>query len=89
MSDSKPQETKVTQLAPNRLALAEHAHQTWVAAPETGTPPEATLDPKYWSHYSVNPNMQMNMGDIILVKPEDVTYFQELLVRERDRNSVV
>lgn len=76
------EEKKVTQLSPNRLALAEHAHQTFVATPESGTPFEATLDPKYWAHYSVTQSMQMNTNDMILVKPEDGTYFAELLVRE-------
>jgi hypothetical protein len=84
----KPEETKVTQLSPNRLMLSEHAHQTWVASPETGTPPEALLDPKCWAHYSVNPNMQMKPGDLILVKPEDGTFFQELLVREVFRGGI-
>ncbi len=82
MSDVKPQETKVTQLSPNRLALAEHAHQTWVACPEPGIPADAMLDPKCWAHYARNPNMQISPSDIILVKPEDGTYFQELLVRD-------
>lgn len=88
MTDKTPQETKVTQLSPNRLATAEFAHTTWVAAPESGTPPEAMLDPKFWAHYSVHPSMQMNTGDIILVKPEDGTFFQELMVRERFRGGV-
>ena len=82
------QEAKVTQLAPSRLAHAEHAHQTFVATPEAGTPPEAVLDSKYWAHYSVNPNLQMNPGDMILVKPEDGTYFMELIVRSRYRGGV-
>jgi hypothetical protein len=77
------QEGKVTQLAPNRLQLAEHAHQTYVAYPEADTPPEAVLDPKYWAHYSVNHNTDMKPNDIILVKPEDGTYFMELMVRAK------
>ena len=81
MTDKPKQETAVTQLSPNRVQLAEHAHNTFVACPEAGTPPEAVLDPKYWAHYSVNPNMQMKPGDIILVKPEDGVYFMELMVR--------
>lgn len=85
---AKPQETKVTQLSPNRLMHAEHAHTTFVAHPETGTPPDALLDSKYWAHYSVNPSMQMNAGDMILVKPEDGTYFMELLVRSTYRGGV-
>lgn len=88
MSDQKPQETKVTQLSPNRMALAEHAHQTWVATPESGTPPDALMDPKCWAHYSVNQNMKVNVGDIILVKPEDGTYFMELLVRDVFRGGI-
>lgn len=84
----KPEETKVTQLSPNRLALAEHAHQTFVATPESGTPPDALLDPKCWAHYSVNPNMKVNDGDIIIVKPEDGAYFMELLVRNVFRGGI-
>lgn len=82
------QEGKVTQLAPNRLMLAEHAHQSYVAYPETGTPPDALLDPKYWAHYSVNPNTDMKPGDIVLVKPEDGTYFMELIVRAKAAGGV-
>lgn len=81
-------EGKVTQLAPSRLQLSEHAHQTWVAYPETGTPPDAVLDPKYWAHYSVNANTDMKPGDIILVKPEDGTYFSELIVRAKTTGAV-
>lgn len=89
MSDKKPQETVgMTQLAPNRLATAEYAHQTFVATPETGTPPDALLDPKYWAHYSVNPNVKINVGDIVLVKPEDGTYFMELLARDAFRGGI-
>lgn len=83
------QENRVSQLAPGRVMLAEHAHQTFVAAPETGTPFEALLDSKYWAHYSVNPNMEMKPGDMILVKPEDGTYFAELIVRTKYRGGVV
>jgi hypothetical protein len=89
MSDKKPQETVgMTQLAPNRLATAEYAHQTFVATPETGTPPDALLDPKYWAHYSVNPNVKINVGDIVLVKPEDGTYFMELMARDAFRGGI-
>lgn len=84
----KPEETKVTQLAPNRLQHAEHAHQIFVAAPEVGTPSDAVLDPQYWAHYSVNPNLQLKPGDHILVQPEDGTYFMELLVRSAHRGGV-
>ncbi len=88
MNEKAKQETAVTQLSPNRVMLGEHAHQTFVAHPETGTPPDALLDPKFWAHYSVNPSMQMNTGDVILVKPEDGTYFMELIVRSTFRGGV-
>ena len=81
-------EGQMTQLAPNRLMHAEHAHSTFVAAPETGTPPEAVLAPHYWAHYAVNANLAMKPGDHILVKPEDGTYFSELLVRSVSRAGV-
>jgi hypothetical protein len=77
------QEGRMTQLAPGRVMLAEHAHQTFVATPEVGTPPEALLASKYWAHYSVNSNTEMKPGDIILVKAEDGTYFSELMVRSK------
>lgn len=82
------QEGRMTQLAPNRLMLAEHAHNTYVATPETGTPPDALLDSKYWAHYSVNTSFLVKPGDIILVKPEDGTYFMELIVRSTYRGGV-
>jgi hypothetical protein len=82
------QEGKMTQLGPNRLMLAEHAHQSFVASPETDTPPDALLDSKYWAHYSVNPNLQLQPGNFIYVMPEDGTYFMELLVRSTYRGGV-
>jgi hypothetical protein len=81
-------EGKMTQLAPNRVMLAEQAHQTFVATPETETPPEALLDPKYWAHYSVHQHFDFKPGDIILVKPEDGSYFMELIVRAKTAGAV-
>ena len=83
------QENKVSQLAPGRVMLAEYAHQTFVAMPEADTPFEAVLDSKYWAHYAVNTGMEMKPGDIILVKPEDGTYFAELIVRSKYRGGVL
>ncbi len=77
----KPEETKVTQLAPNRLTLAETARNTWHVTPEAGTPIDAVLDPKYWAHYAVNPSLQVKVGDILQCFAEDNSYFAELIVR--------
>lgn len=82
------QEGRMTQLAPGRLLLAEHAHQTFVAVPEADTPPDALIDSKYWAHYAVNSTYELKPGDMILVKPEDGTYFAELMVRAVSRGNV-
>lgn len=82
------QEGKVTQLAPNRVLLAEQARNTWHATPESGTPADALLEPKYWAHYAVNHSMVIKPEDHIEVYPEDGTYFVELLVRDVTRAGI-
>ncbi len=81
-------ENKVTQLAPNRVLLAEHARNTWHATPEAGTPPDALLDPKYWAHYAVNHSVLIKPEDHIHAYPEDGAYFVELIVRDISRGGV-
>lgn len=82
------QEGKMTQLAPNRVQLVEHARQKWHATPETGTPPDALLDPKFWAHYSVNSNIVIRPGHLIECYAEDGAYFMELLVRDTSRGGI-
>lgn len=75
----------MTQLAPGRVMLAEHARNVWCATPETGTPIETLLDHKYWAHYAVNQSFSVKPGDRIEVYAEDGTYFVELIVRDVSR----
>lgn len=82
------QEGKMTQLAPNRVMLAEQARNTWHANPEAGTPVDALLDPKYWAHYAVSHSIVIKPGDRIEAYPDDGTYFAELLVRDVSRGGI-
>ncbi len=68
----------MTQLNPDRMKLAEHVRRDWCATPEFETPPEALLDPGYWAHKAAH----LTKGDIIHARPEDDSYFMELLVLE-------
>jgi hypothetical protein len=74
----KVQETVVTQLAPRRLQLAEHARNVHYVTPEPGTPIDALLDPAYWAHCS----RLFQKRDHIEVNAEDGAYFAELMVLE-------
>jgi hypothetical protein len=82
------QEGKMTQLAPNRVMLAEQARNTWHANPESGTPADALLDAKYWAHYAVNQSIQIRPGDRIEAYADDGSYFLELLVRDVARGGI-
>lgn len=81
MNEPNKQETAVTQLAPRRMQLAEHARQVWHITPEKDTPLDAVLEPKYWAHVS----MQMKPGDHIEVLAEDGTWFAELIAIDPGR----
>lgn len=82
------QEGKMTQLAPNRVMLAEQARNTWHANPEADTPVDALLDPKYWAHYAVSHSIVIRPGDRIEAYPDDGTYFAELIVRDVSRAGI-
>lgn len=83
MTDKPKQETAVTQLAPRRMQLAEHAFVTWHVTSEAGTPVEALLDPKYWAN-AVHSH-PINRGHRIEVDCEDGSYTATLFVREVGR----
>lgn len=83
MNEKAKQETAVTQLAPRRMQLAEHAFVTWHVTPENGTPLEAVLDPKYWAN-AVHSH-DMKAGHRIIVDAEDGSYTATLFVRETGR----
>lgn len=68
----------MTQLAANRLHLAEHRRNIFDVVPEHGTPFEELLKDGYWAHVSV----KMKPGDHIEVRAEDGSYYAELMVQD-------
>jgi hypothetical protein len=71
----------MTQLATNRIQLAEHMRNIWYVTSEHGTPLETLLDPKYWAHVSA----KFKPRDRIEVDSEDGSYFIELMVMDAGR----
>lgn len=84
----KPEETKVTQLAPNRIHGAEATRNVWCVTPEADTPPEALLDPRYWSHYSLAHGVRISIMDRLECFSEDGSWFVELMVRNVFRGGI-
>lgn len=68
----------MTQLASNRLELAETKRNVFHVTPEAGTPFEAVLTDKYWAHVSA----YLKPGSRIEVVAEDGRYWADLLVRD-------
>lgn len=71
----------MTQLATNRIQLAEHMRNIWYVTPEPNTPLDALLEPKYWAHVSA----KFRPRDRIEVDAEDGSYFAELIVADAGR----
>lgn len=83
MTDKPKQETAVTQLAPKRMQLAEHAFNNWHITPENGTPIEALLDTKYFANCVHSHTIKA--GDRIHCDAEDGSYSVVLFVRDVGR----
>lgn len=71
----------MTQLATDRIQLAQHMRNIWYVTPEFGTPVEALLEPQFWAHVSA----KMKPRDRIEVDAEDGSYFLELRVEDAGR----
>ena len=71
----------MTQLASNRLHLAEHRRNIFDVVPEHGTPFEELLKDSYWAHVSA----KLKPGDHIEVRAEDGSYYAELIVQDAGR----
>lgn len=71
----------MTQLATDRIQLAQHMRNIWYVTPEYGTPVEALLEPQFWAHVSA----KMKPRDRIEVDAEDGSYFVELRVEDAGR----
>lgn len=65
----------------SRITLAEYARNIFVVTPEHGTPFEDILKPSYWLHVADTVSMRLRPYDRIEVRPEDGSYFAELIVR--------
>lgn len=73
---------RVTPLQVTRWQLGEFMNQRHSVSPASGTPFEDLLRPEFWANIT-----RMKAGDIIEVRPEDNSYFAELYVLKRERNS--
>ncbi len=69
-----------------RFQGAEFARMNYVYTVEAGTPYDALFEPSYWAH--VAGDRQIRAFDIFEIRPDEGTYFAELLVIEVDRASV-
>lgn len=71
----------MTQLAPNRMHLAEHRRNVFTVVPEHGTSHEELLKDGYWAHVSA----KLKPGDRIEALAEDGAYFAEFIVQDAGR----
>lgn len=68
----------MTQLASNRLKLADGQRNFFRVIPEAGTPFDTMLTDRYWAHVAA----KMKPGDHVEVWAEDGSYYAELLVQD-------
>lgn len=73
---------RVVPLQVTRWQLGEFLNNRHSVSPASGTPWEDLLRPEFWANIT-----RMAPGDIIEVRPEDQSYFAELYVLKRERNS--
>jgi hypothetical protein len=73
---------RVTPLQVTRWQLGEFMNQRHSVSPASGTPFEDLLRPEFWANIT-----RIKAGDIIEVRAEDSSYFAELYVLKRERNS--
>ncbi|MGY3393440.1 hypothetical protein ACVWW6_006031 [Bradyrhizobium sp. USDA 3311] len=79
-ADAEPR--RVVPLPVTRWQLGEFLNNRHSVSPAVGTPFEDVLRPEFWANI-----VRMQPGDIIEVRPEDQSYYAELYVLKRERNS--
>jgi len=65
-------------LTPTRIKLAEFDRSTYAINPPAGSEFEEVLDPRYWAHLAG----QLRVGDVLEVKPDDMSWWALLLVTQ-------
>lgn len=70
----------------SRFQGAEYARMNYVYTVEAGTPYDELFEPSFWAH--VASEKQIRPFDIFEIRPDEGTYFAELLVVEAERNFV-
>jgi hypothetical protein len=73
---------RVVPLQVTRWQLGEFMNHRHSVAPASNTPFEDLLRPEFWANIT-----RLTAGDIIEVRPEDQSYYAELYVMKKDRNS--
>lgn len=73
--------TKAAALIRGRFTSAEFVRTIHVASPEAGIAFDALLEPSYWAHVA----HEMKAWDRIEVRPDDASYFAELIVLDVGR----
>lgn len=68
-------------LVRSRITLADQVRNRWAVSPEGGTSIEEVMRPEY----TVNIAAQLKRWDVIEVRPDDETYYAELLVKTAER----
>src|SRR5690349_19984275 len=78
--DTKPKSAPV--IMPDRIGLAEHKRQDWVADVPVGIRVEDLLAPEYWAHKSI----EFKPYDTIEARADDGSYIDYLRVLYADRS---
>lgn len=68
-------------LVRSRITLADQVRNRWAISPEGGTSIEEVMRPEY----TVNIAAQLKRWDVIEIRPDDETYYAELLVKTAER----
>lgn len=69
-------------LVRSRITLADQVRNHWAISPEGGTTIEEVMRPEY----TVNIAAQLKRWDVVEVRPDDETYYAQLLVKTAERS---
>lgn len=72
---------QVGMIVPNRVQMAEHGRNAWLATTPNADHPEDFLEPAYWGHVSKN----FKPYDLVEVRTDDATFWGQYVVLASDR----
>lgn len=68
-------------LVRSRITLADQVRSRWAISPEAGSTIEDIMRPEYTANIAA----QLKRWDVVEVRPDDETYYAELLVKTAER----